>query len=718
MSPSLFNFAGSFPASIRGAVCALFLAGILPSHGGETYFTGFESFTAGDDTIIGTDSWTGSYAAKQFHGVMTEAEHGVTGIGNAAYIGGYETTVAKSASGNAVYVARPVNVDPVALNEEVVTFSVVFGIKDSTTTKRDNFEFLFYNQSSTLLGGIQFDNTTLDSTTGKPRRLIYRLSWNAATSSYQYVLTGFNFLPEALETLQCRVNFKTNVWTVSLSDVPIFENVPFYTGTADKNLGFVMAKMAVASTTTNAISPGDNYMLFDDYTVRTDAVAPAISLEQPSGTALTSGTSSIGFGSGLIGTPVTKTFTIRNEGDAELSGIAATIDGAAAADYQISTAPPATVAAGGTATFEVTFTPSAAGTRAADLHIASNDADSTPFDVALAGTGLGVPEISVEQPSGTNLTDGAASVAFGNVILGTNASKTFTVGNSGGAPLTAVAVTRDGTNSADFSITTAPAATVAGGGSTTFTVRFTPGSAGTRTAAIHITSNDANENPFDINLTGVGVGVPEINVKQPAATALKDGVSSKSFGAATVKSTVTKTFTIVNSGTAKLSNIAVTRTGKNKKDFIITPPSKTSLLPGASTKFKVSFKPSAKGKRKAVIHVASNDADENPFDIAVTGKGVAKTSAAPLSALAAPVSHQETIASVVRVGTSNYQSLTLIRNRGPIATADDVEVSSNLVDWFSGPAHTRVIEDSAEILRVRDGTPCDHGNKRYIRLRP
>jgi hypothetical protein len=38
--------------------------------------------------------------------------------------------------------------------------------------------------------------------------------------------------------------------------------------------------------------------------------------------------------------------------------------------------------------------------------------------------------------------------------------------------------------------------------STTFTVTFTPSAAGARSAAIHIASNDANESPFDITLTG------------------------------------------------------------------------------------------------------------------------------------------------------------------------------------------------------------------------
>jgi hypothetical protein len=257
----------------------LVLATCLRLSAGEAYFTGFENFTVGDDTIINTDSWVGSYSGSKLHGVMSEVQHGVVGIGNAAFIGGIATTATKTASSNAVYVRKPVALDPLALNQEVATFSVVFGIKDSsTTTKRDNFEFLIYNQANALLGGIQFDNTTLDSTTLKPRRLIYRLSWNG--TAFQYVLTSYNFLPETLETLQFRINYRTNRWTASLSDVPIFQDIPFYTGSATKDLGSVMAKMAVTNTTSTAILPGDNYMLFDDYTVRTDALSMAVEVSR------------------------------------------------------------------------------------------------------------------------------------------------------------------------------------------------------------------------------------------------------------------------------------------------------------------------------------------------------------------------------------------------------------------------------------------------------
>ena len=246
------------------------------SRAGEAYYTGFETFDVGENTIAGTDGWTGSYTTSRLHGVMSEAQHGVIGLGNAAFIGGFAGSFAKSTSGSSVYLRRPVNLDPLSLGQEIATFRVSIGIKDSTSTKRDNFEVLIYNQSNTLLGGLQFDNTTLDSS-GNPRRLIYRLYYDTALGSFRYTLTPLTFLPDTMERLECRINFRTNRWTASLSAVPVFEDTAFYNGPASLTLGSVMLRMAVTSSTTTAILPGDNYVLFDDYSIRTDPLDPLLS---------------------------------------------------------------------------------------------------------------------------------------------------------------------------------------------------------------------------------------------------------------------------------------------------------------------------------------------------------------------------------------------------------------------------------------------------------
>lgn len=135
----------------------------------------------------------------------------------------------------------------------------------------------------------------------------------------------------------------------------------------------------------------------------------------------------------------------------------------------------------------------------AEVSTAATYSFTTETGLALVAN-FGLPqEIAVEQPAGNELTDGLGVVSFGSAP----ATRTFTVRNRGDAELSGIAVTRDGPDAADFAVDTAlMATTLAKGAETTFAVTFTPGGAGQRNATLHIASNDADENPFDIALTG------------------------------------------------------------------------------------------------------------------------------------------------------------------------------------------------------------------------
>jgi hypothetical protein len=94
-----------------------------------------------------------------------------------------------------------------------------------------------------------------------------------------YTNTNFTFLPETVENLQYRINYRTNRWTASLGGVPLFQDILFYTGPNIRNLGFVLIQMTVSNpaVASTFLLPGDNYMLFDDYLVRTDPLSMSLS---------------------------------------------------------------------------------------------------------------------------------------------------------------------------------------------------------------------------------------------------------------------------------------------------------------------------------------------------------------------------------------------------------------------------------------------------------
>ena len=264
---------------------------------GELYYTGFENFSAGFNTIVGTDGWLGSaaHASLSLSGVDAETTHGVAGLGNAAFIGGNSTALAASV-GRSMNVRRPVGLDPVALNEEVVTFRCLLGIKDSTASglgvRRDNFEIAVYNNatpSQQLLAAVQFDNSSIDPTTLSPRRQIFRTQWNASLNRFDYINTNATFLHDVVQLLSLRINFRTNRWTMELDGIPIFSDLTFHGGTRTRTLGSVAAQLQIVGTSplTGGPQPGDNYMLFDDWTVRTDPLpampAPGIARNAATG---------------------------------------------------------------------------------------------------------------------------------------------------------------------------------------------------------------------------------------------------------------------------------------------------------------------------------------------------------------------------------------------------------------------------------------------------
>jgi hypothetical protein len=64
------------------------------------------------------------------------------------------------------------------------------------------------------------------------------------------------------------------------------------------------------------------------------------------------------------------------------------VSGTHAADFTVTALPTSPVTASGSTTFQVTFDPSASGTRTAKLTIANNDSDESSYDFAIQGTGV------------------------------------------------------------------------------------------------------------------------------------------------------------------------------------------------------------------------------------------------------------------------------------------------------------------------------------------
>jgi hypothetical protein len=124
------------------------------------------------------------------------------------------------------------------------------------------------------------------------------------------------------------------------------------------------------------------------------------------------------------------------------------------------------------------------------------------------------------------------------------------------------------------------------------------------------------------------------------------------------------------------------------------------------------------GKNTIKVVVSAQDGTSKTYKIVVTRGSTAKSS--PLwAAFDHPIqssagSETERV-SKHAIGHSKYLLLTVMRTgRGGNQV---VEVSPNLVDWYSGVRHTTTLIDDESIFQVRDNTPIGPNQQRYIRLR-
>jgi hypothetical protein len=170
------------------------------------------------------------------------------------------------------------------------------------------------------------------------------------------------------------------------------------------------------------------------------------------------------------------------------------LSGTNAGDFAQTNNCPGTLAARASCTINITFTPTATGSRSANLTLTDNAADS-PQNAVLSGTGTTpAPAVSL---SSTNLS-------FGNQNVGTTSTaQTVSLTNTGTASLSITSIALSGANSGDFAQANNCPSTLAANANCTITVTFTPAANGNRSASLTLTDNAANS-PQNVALSGTG----------------------------------------------------------------------------------------------------------------------------------------------------------------------------------------------------------------------
>jgi trimeric autotransporter adhesin len=174
---------------------------------------------------------------------------------------------------------------------------------------------------------------------------------------------------------------------------------------------------------------------------------------------------------------------------------------------------PTGIAAGTSCTLNVTFTPTASGSRTGTITLYTmlpyNSGTST---VQLSGTGT-----TAAAPTAT-LTP--ATLAFPGTVVGASApALAATLSNTGTSTLTGITPSITGTNAADFALSTgtnACGSTLAAGSTCSIYVTFTPASSAAFTATLSVADN-ATGAPQTASIAGTGVSfVSNVGMAQPA----------------------------------------------------------------------------------------------------------------------------------------------------------------------------------------------------------
>jgi len=318
---------------------------------------------------------------------------------------------------------------------------------------------------------------------------------------------------------------------------------------------------------------------------------------------LTPNPASLSFGSVTVGSSGTQSVSISNTGNVSVSISQITASGTGFAVNGVSL--PLTLNPGQTSTYTAQFTPTVAGADSGQISFVSN-AGNSPNVVNLSGTAIAAsaPQLSISP----------TSASFGNVNVGSSATKSVAISNTGNATLNISQITVAGSGFTGSGITLPLVLTP--GQSANYTVQFAPASAGSASGQVSFSDNAATNPTVSLSGTGVTPPTPQLSVS-PA---------SLSFGNVTVGSGATKSTTITNSGGADLSISQITTSGAGFSGSGITLP--LTLTPGQSATYTVQFAPPSAGGDSGQVSFTSN-ASSNPT-VALSGTGVATTlSASP-----------------------------------------------------------------------------------------
>jgi hypothetical protein len=362
---------------------------------------------------------------------------------------------------------------------------------------------------------------------------------------------------------------------------------------------------------------------------------------------LTVNPGSLAFGTVPVGQTQSQAITLQNQGltSVTLSGMQVADPAFALSPAQMAT----TIPAGGTASLQVSFKPTAAKSYSSQVVVTSGGQNT---NISVSGTG----QQSTQGSSGSAaLQLSATALQFGNVPIGGDAQQSLTMTSSGTAPLQISSLSAQG--GAFSAQSPALPVTLQPGQALTLPVKFGPKASGGETGQLVIASNAAATPSVTVNLIGNGAAPapPPPVAETPALTLSSTAVD---FGSVAVGSHGSNAVTLTSSGTAAvvLQSVAVSGTGFSAGQLHLP----LTLAPGQQIALPLSFTPASAGAQQGQVTLTDN-ATGSLNTITLTGAGTTTAS------LSFPT---DVDFGNVTVGSEGDKTITLVSNgTGPVTVS-------------------------------------------------
>ena len=248
-------FLAIFSATARAAIPSTETREII-------YATGFEANEGFDSeyTIPGQDEWQSTIDDS---GMGNGLGNFFEGQGQQAFIGFSPPESDEAVDSFSLF--RFVNVTNFPDSAPIIHFDVAMEIGDSENNERDVFSWGAYNTNGDDLFFLDFDNQT--------QAISYLLDDGKGA-----IDTGFDFDYLRIYDLRITMNFRRNLWCATMDETVIVDNQPITTKNAELTLSSIDAVWLIS----NPERPGDNYMLFDNYSITRAGpprMAPRVSIQ-------------------------------------------------------------------------------------------------------------------------------------------------------------------------------------------------------------------------------------------------------------------------------------------------------------------------------------------------------------------------------------------------------------------------------------------------------